>query len=443
MRCRSSRRRHRRRRTPARAPTAGSASGCDDGVGDHDRRHGERVEHRNHVDAVSPAVDPVLMLHDGDVVVVESVGCGGDTTDQGCRRVTRRPAGPLSPAGPDPTTSTVPPLATRPADSAAENVAMPHAVGGKVDRMPNARVGTSSRWGQNAGDGGARHLLTSARSRRLAQKVADVPGPRLEQRISSWFRLPAGPPAHRRWGSASHDDPQRPDPIPQLRRQGLVIASTRGQEVSRGRVIVEAATAVPQPGPPGRRAGRDVDIPVGSRDRRSVLAADARQLTADPLRTPARDTAGAARRRSAAGHSVRKNHRGLAEAQVGRGQALTERRIGGLTAGESQSLRLMATVPSFGSGPRGRSPSPARGVSNPVPDLVSINGLRSVTSWRSARILGDVPIRNADPIAFRAGGPVAGQGPHVVPGAKAGWWPVPGLGTGRAAGLLGSPRPVW
>ena len=37
------------------------------------------------------------------------------------------------------TTSTVPPLATRPAASAAENVAMPHAVGGKQESIPNDR----------------------------------------------------------------------------------------------------------------------------------------------------------------------------------------------------------------------------------------------------------------------------------------------------------------
>ena len=45
----------------------------------------------------------------------------------------------MSSASPHRTTSTVAPLATSPAASAAENVAMPHGVGGNVDRMPNER----------------------------------------------------------------------------------------------------------------------------------------------------------------------------------------------------------------------------------------------------------------------------------------------------------------
>ena len=87
------------------------------------------------------------------------------------RRATPAPAGPPSPGvTPQRTTSTVPPLATRPAASAAENVAMPHAVGGKVDRMPNDRAGpsTAGTAGIDGGEGTHDELLTSARSRRRA-----------------------------------------------------------------------------------------------------------------------------------------------------------------------------------------------------------------------------------------------------------------------------------
>jgi hypothetical protein len=50
----------------------------------------------------------------------------------------------IVPATPQRTTSTVAPFATKPAANAAENVAMPQAVGGNVDSNPYDRIALSS-----------------------------------------------------------------------------------------------------------------------------------------------------------------------------------------------------------------------------------------------------------------------------------------------------------
>ena len=65
----------------------------------------------------------------------------------------RRRADPRSSSrSPQRTTSTVAPLATKPAASAAENVAMPQAVGGNVDRIPNERNAARGRHGPRGDD---------------------------------------------------------------------------------------------------------------------------------------------------------------------------------------------------------------------------------------------------------------------------------------------------
>src|SRR5215211_2099287 len=73
-------------------------------------------------------------------------------------------------AGPHRTTSTAAPCATRPALNAAANVAIPHAVGGNVDSIPNVRtVDSSAPVGEDEETGTYKvALLRSARSRRQA-----------------------------------------------------------------------------------------------------------------------------------------------------------------------------------------------------------------------------------------------------------------------------------
>ena len=45
----------------------------DDGVGDDDRRHGEGSKHFDHIVTVEATVDPVLVLHDRHIDVVQCV----------------------------------------------------------------------------------------------------------------------------------------------------------------------------------------------------------------------------------------------------------------------------------------------------------------------------------------------------------------------------------
>ncbi len=105
--------------------------------GDH--RHGEALDDVEHVLAVRSAEDAVLVLHDGDVEVVEDEG-GVDL------RATST-ADPLVNDGEhlhlrlvDEAHDThVRAGALQVADERSANVAMPHWVGGKVDRKPNLR----------------------------------------------------------------------------------------------------------------------------------------------------------------------------------------------------------------------------------------------------------------------------------------------------------------
>ncbi len=49
-----------------------------DGVGDHDRRNAKGAEDRDHLVAIDTAVQPVLVLDDGDVTLVQQIGGIGD-----------------------------------------------------------------------------------------------------------------------------------------------------------------------------------------------------------------------------------------------------------------------------------------------------------------------------------------------------------------------------
>jgi hypothetical protein len=146
---------------PGEQPLAGGLGHDDDGVGERARlfEHrslagGRRADDRvcasrttgtticahegEHGVAVGPVVDAVLVLDDDDVGGVECV----DARPPGWSPM-RSPIAAItsesSSAGARPhrTTSTVAPFATRPALSAAAKVAIPHAVGGNVDSMPN------------------------------------------------------------------------------------------------------------------------------------------------------------------------------------------------------------------------------------------------------------------------------------------------------------------
>ena len=102
--------------------------------------------------AVDAAVDAVLVLHDGDVGAVERLDRRPSGAAEPSPERRRPPADPRRlgarrSARRRPTA----PCATSPAASAAENVAMPHDVGGNVDRIPNERTAPLAGSGRTRG----------------------------------------------------------------------------------------------------------------------------------------------------------------------------------------------------------------------------------------------------------------------------------------------------
>ena len=120
------------------------------GVGDHDDRTDDAVQQPNNSSAVRSWVDAVLVLHDDDIGSVQDIEGHGVLRRR--RRATPARADPRGPARAAPTTSTETSWPMSAAARAAENVAIPHEVGGNVKRIPKDRtVFVSGRGGSPVG----------------------------------------------------------------------------------------------------------------------------------------------------------------------------------------------------------------------------------------------------------------------------------------------------